>query len=114
MAIMPAKAGGPRHPQPRRRTTARHVRVNAIAPAMVRTPENVDAAGAAATYVEMSQITDGIMFLASPAAEAINGLVLPISRGAVLAMELAGRVALVTGAGRRLAGHSLPRLLPAE
>jgi NAD(P)-dependent dehydrogenase (short-subunit alcohol dehydrogenase family) len=62
---------------------SRAVRVNAIAPAMVRTPENVDAAGADATYVEMSHITDGIMFLASPAAEAINGLVLPISRGAV-------------------------------
>ena len=61
----------------------RHVRVNAIAPAMVRTPENVDAAGAEATYVEMQQITDGVMFLASAAAEAINGLVLPISRDAV-------------------------------
>ncbi len=61
----------------------RSVRVNAIAPAMVRTPENVDAAGTDATYVEMQHITDGIMFLASAAAEAINGLVLPISRGAV-------------------------------
>jgi len=57
--------------------------VNAIAPAMVRTPENVGAAGADATYVEMQHITDGILFLASPAAEAINGLVLPITRGAV-------------------------------
>jgi NAD(P)-dependent dehydrogenase (short-subunit alcohol dehydrogenase family) len=62
---------------------SRHVRVNAIAPAMVRTPENVDAAGADATYVEISHITNGVLFLASPAAEAINGLVLPISRGAV-------------------------------
>ncbi len=61
----------------------RNVRVNAIAPAMVRTPENVDAAGSDATYVEMKHITDGIMFLASAAAEAINGLVLPISRSAV-------------------------------
>jgi NAD(P)-dependent dehydrogenase (short-subunit alcohol dehydrogenase family) len=61
----------------------RAVRVNAIAPAMVRTPENVDAAGSDATYVEMQHITDGIMFLASSAAEAINGLVLPITRGAV-------------------------------
>ena len=61
----------------------RSVRVNAIAPAMVRTPENVGAAGTDATYVEMQHITDGIMFLASAAAEAINGLVLPISRGAV-------------------------------
>ena len=61
----------------------RAVRVNAIAPAMVRTPENVEAAGPDATYVEMQHITDGILFLASPAAEAINGLVLPITRGAV-------------------------------
>ena len=61
----------------------RAVRVNAIAPAMVRTPENVGVAGPDATYVEMQHITDGILFLASPAAEAINGLVLPITRGAV-------------------------------
>ncbi len=61
----------------------RNVRVNAIAPAMVRTPENVGAAGADATYVEMQHITDGVLYLASSAAEAINGLVLPITRGAV-------------------------------
>ncbi len=60
----------------------RGIRVNAIAPSMVRTPENVDAVGADATYVEMSDITDGIMFLASSAAAAITGLVLPLSRGA--------------------------------
>jgi NAD(P)-dependent dehydrogenase (short-subunit alcohol dehydrogenase family) len=61
----------------------RFVRVNAIAPAMVRTPENLGAAGAEATYVEMDHITQAVMFLASAAAEAINGLVLPISRGVV-------------------------------
>jgi NAD(P)-dependent dehydrogenase (short-subunit alcohol dehydrogenase family) len=61
----------------------RFVRVNAIAPAMVRTPENVGAAGADATYVELQHIIDGVLFLESAAAEAINGLVLPISRGAV-------------------------------
>lgn len=61
----------------------RFVRVNAIAPAMVRTPENLGAAGADATYVEMEHITHAVMFLASAAAEAINGLVLPISRGVV-------------------------------
>lgn len=59
----------------------RFVRVNAIAPAMVRTPENVGAAGTDATYVEMQHITDGIMFLTSAAAEAINGVILPITRG---------------------------------
>ena len=58
--------------------------------------------GADATYVEMQHITDGILFLASSAAEAINGLVLPHHPGRRLAMQLAGRVALVTGAGRRL------------
>ncbi len=61
----------------------RFVRVNAIAPAMVRTPENLGSAGADATYVEMDHITQAVMFLASAAAEAINGLVLPISRGVV-------------------------------
>ena len=61
----------------------RFVRVNAIAPAMVRTPENLGSAGADATYVEMEHITQAVMFLASAAAEAINGLVLPISRGVV-------------------------------
>ena len=61
----------------------RFVRVNAIAPAMVRTPENVGSAGADATYVEMKHITDGVMWLASASAEAISGLVLPISRGVV-------------------------------
>jgi hypothetical protein len=40
-------------------------------------------AGADATYVEMDHITQAVMFLASAAAEAINGLVLPISRGVV-------------------------------
>jgi NAD(P)-dependent dehydrogenase (short-subunit alcohol dehydrogenase family) len=59
----------------------RGIRVNAIAPAMVRTPENVGAVGADATYVEMNDITDGMMFLASASAAAINGLVLPLSRG---------------------------------
>lgn len=61
----------------------RFVRVNAIAPAMVRTPENVGSSGADATYVEMQHITDGVMWLASASAEAISGLVLPISRGVV-------------------------------
>ena len=69
---------------------------------MVRTRENVAAAGADATYVEMQHITDGVMFLASAAAEAITGQVLPDLAGARSSMELAGRVALVTGAGRRL------------
>ena len=59
----------------------RAVRVNAIAPAMVRTPENVDAAGPDATYVEMQHITDGILFLASPAGGYLTGKVLEVDGG---------------------------------
>jgi NAD(P)-dependent dehydrogenase (short-subunit alcohol dehydrogenase family) len=57
----------------------RHVRVNAIAPAMVRTVDNVAAAGdTSAQYVEMHEITDGVMSLASPTA-VMTGQILPIS-----------------------------------
>lgn len=59
----------------------RGVRVNAIAPGMVRTGDNVAQVGEAAHYVEMHHITDGVLFLASPAAEAITGHILPITRG---------------------------------
>jgi NAD(P)-dependent dehydrogenase (short-subunit alcohol dehydrogenase family) len=46
----------------------RQVRVNAIAPAMVRTIDNVAAVGDGdARYVEMDEITEGVMSLASPA-----------------------------------------------
>jgi NAD(P)-dependent dehydrogenase (short-subunit alcohol dehydrogenase family) len=44
------------------------VRVNAVAPAMVRTVDNVAAVGnGEAQYVEMREITDGVMALASDA-----------------------------------------------
>ena len=59
----------------------RGVRVNAIAPGMVRTTDNVAAVGAEAHYVEMEHITAGVVFLASHAAEAITGHILPITRG---------------------------------
>lgn len=59
----------------------RGIRVNAIAPAMVRTVENVSAEGGDARYVEMDQITDGVLFLASEAARGINGHILPIRAG---------------------------------
>ena len=59
----------------------RGVRVNAIAPAMVRTPDNVSSAGPDAHYVEMRHITDGLMFLASDASAAITGVILPITHG---------------------------------
>jgi len=57
----------------------RHVRVNAVAPAMVRTVDNVAAAGDGdAQYVEMKEITDGVMALARPSAT-MTGEILPIS-----------------------------------
>jgi NAD(P)-dependent dehydrogenase (short-subunit alcohol dehydrogenase family) len=61
----------------------RGVRVNAIAPGMVRTPENVREAGETAHYVEMHQITDGVLFLASDAASGITGHIMPITSGRV-------------------------------
>jgi NAD(P)-dependent dehydrogenase (short-subunit alcohol dehydrogenase family) len=57
----------------------RKVRVNAIAPAMVRTVDNVAAVGdGEAQYVEMQEITDGVLTLASPGATT-TGQILPIS-----------------------------------
>jgi NAD(P)-dependent dehydrogenase (short-subunit alcohol dehydrogenase family) len=57
----------------------RHVRVNAVAPAMVRTVDNVAAAGEeGAQYVEMQEITDGVMTLASPGA-GTTGQLMPIA-----------------------------------
>ncbi|MEP7324545.1 MAG: SDR family NAD(P)-dependent oxidoreductase, partial [Gemmatimonadota bacterium] len=51
----------------------RGVRVNAIAPAMVRTVDNVASAGEGGQFVEMKDITAAVMFLASDAAQAITG-----------------------------------------
>ncbi|MEP7226065.1 MAG: SDR family oxidoreductase [Gemmatimonadales bacterium] len=57
----------------------RHIRVNAVAPAMVRTVDNVASVGDGdAQYVEMQEITDGVMSLASPDATS-TGQILPIS-----------------------------------
>jgi NAD(P)-dependent dehydrogenase (short-subunit alcohol dehydrogenase family) len=57
----------------------RKVRVNAIAPAMVRTVDNVAAVGdGGAHYVEMDEITDGVLTLASSDA-VTTGQILPIS-----------------------------------
>jgi NAD(P)-dependent dehydrogenase (short-subunit alcohol dehydrogenase family) len=57
----------------------RGVRVNAVAPAMVRTVDNVAAVGDGdAQYVEMQEITDGVMSLASADSTA-TGQILPIS-----------------------------------
>jgi NAD(P)-dependent dehydrogenase (short-subunit alcohol dehydrogenase family) len=57
----------------------RHIRVNAVAPAMVRTADNVEAVGDGnARYVEMQDITDGVMALASSTSSK-TGEILPIS-----------------------------------
>jgi NAD(P)-dependent dehydrogenase (short-subunit alcohol dehydrogenase family) len=58
---------------------ARRIRVNAVAPAMVRTVDNVAAAGEeGAQYVEMQEITDGVMSLASPTSD-LTGELIPIA-----------------------------------
>lgn len=56
----------------------RGVRVNAVAPGMVRTGDNVAAAGAGAAYVELAAIAEGILSLADPAATT-TGTILPIT-----------------------------------
>lgn len=61
----------------------RGVRVNAIAPGMVRTPENMAAAGPQAHYVEMAQLIDAVLFLAGDASAGISGHILPVTNGAL-------------------------------
>lgn len=46
----------------------RGIRVNAVAPAMVRTAENVESSGSGADYVELSDITSAVLALAAPGA----------------------------------------------
>jgi NAD(P)-dependent dehydrogenase (short-subunit alcohol dehydrogenase family) len=57
----------------------RHIRVNAIAPGMARTAENVAASGADAAYVELDQITAGVLRLAGPESNGVTGQVVPIT-----------------------------------
>jgi NAD(P)-dependent dehydrogenase (short-subunit alcohol dehydrogenase family) len=57
----------------------RGIRVNAVAPGMVRTGDNVATAGQDADYVELSDITEGVMSLAVDGAGAPTGHILPIS-----------------------------------
>lgn len=59
----------------------RGIRVNAVAPGMVRTPENVASAGAAAHYVEMEQIVNAVLFLSSDLSSGITGHILPVTNG---------------------------------
>ena len=60
----------------------RHIRVNAVAPAAVRTSDNVAAMGEGAVYVELEDITDGVLLLAAPESAAITGHILPIAPAA--------------------------------
>ena len=57
----------------------RGIRVNAIAPGMVRTAENVAASGAGAVYVELDQITAGVLRLAGPESAGATGQIVPIT-----------------------------------
>jgi NAD(P)-dependent dehydrogenase (short-subunit alcohol dehydrogenase family) len=61
--------------------SGRGIRVNAVAPGMVRTPQNVAAVGENARFVEMPQITDAVLFLASDLASGITGHILPVTGG---------------------------------
>jgi NAD(P)-dependent dehydrogenase (short-subunit alcohol dehydrogenase family) len=60
----------------------RGIRVNAVAPGMVRTADNVAAAGPGARFVELQQITDAVLFLAGDAGAGISGHILPVTGGA--------------------------------
>ncbi len=57
----------------------RQIRVNAVAPAMVRTMDNVAAVGEGeAKYVEMREVTEGVLALASPSST-VTGQIIPIA-----------------------------------
>ena len=59
-----------------------NVRVNAIAPGTVRTADNQQSMGdAQVQWVEIGDIVNAVMFLASDAAAGITGHILPVSHG---------------------------------
>jgi len=58
------------------------VRVNAVAPGTARTPENVASmAGVAVRWVDIGDIVNAVLFLASDLAAGITSHVLPVSHG---------------------------------
>ncbi len=60
----------------------RHVRVNAVAPGLVRTRDNrASVSDAGAVWVEIGDVVNAVLFLASDLAAGITGHVLPVSRG---------------------------------
>ena len=56
--------------------------MNAVAPAAARTGDNVAEMGEDAVYVEMRDITDGVLHLAGPDSAAVTGHILPIAPAA--------------------------------
>lgn len=54
------------------------VRANALAPNAIRTASNLRAMGTDARYVEREQVADAVVFLCSPQASAISGVVVPL------------------------------------
>jgi NAD(P)-dependent dehydrogenase (short-subunit alcohol dehydrogenase family) len=59
----------------------RKVRVNAVAPGMARTTDNVAAVGAGAAYVELDDLTRGVLALAMDGPGAPTGEIRPIAPG---------------------------------
>ena len=59
------------------------VRVNAVAPGLARTAENLETLGddAEARWVQIAEIVNAVLFLASDLATGINGHVLPVAHG---------------------------------
>jgi NAD(P)-dependent dehydrogenase (short-subunit alcohol dehydrogenase family) len=60
---------------------SRAIRVNAVAPGMVRTPDNVASAGSDARYVELDDICAGVFDLADPASTRTGTLLAIRPRG---------------------------------
>lgn len=57
----------------------RKIRVNAVAPGMARTTDNVAAVGERASYVELEDVTQGVMSLAADVPGAPTGEIRPIA-----------------------------------
>jgi NAD(P)-dependent dehydrogenase (short-subunit alcohol dehydrogenase family) len=59
------------------------VRVNAVAPGLARTVENLQTLGedAEARWVQIAEIVNVVLFLASELASGITGTVLPVAHG---------------------------------
>ena len=55
------------------------MRVNAVAPATVRTADNVAQMGPDAKYLELDDLIRAVLYLASDAAHGVTGQVLPVT-----------------------------------